>query len=120
MKTLRVSVTAEDIAAAEAPGIGKSDWWGWPLEHALEGLTGEDVDVDGGDGSGCIATIGASDSPVTLVVDLPDNASEWLDRRWLTLVSQDLELGRERIPGEPFFFELALPDWLCALVEGAS
>lgn len=103
MKTIRVNVSAEDIAAAGdlRKGVG---WWQWPVRRALEGLTGVDVDIDGGDGDNCIATIGGKED-TTLVVELPTEASAWLDLRW-----------HEKVPGEPFFFELSLPDWLVALV----
>jgi hypothetical protein len=107
VKTIRVSVTAEDIAAADADAPGEALWWSWPVKRALEGLVGVDVDLDAE--NPVVATIGYSEEPATLVIDLDVNASEWLDARWT-----------RHVPGEPFFFELSLPEWLCALVEGAS
>jgi hypothetical protein len=113
MKTLRVSVTAEDIAAADTDAPQEALWWSWPVKRALEALVGVDVDLDCE--SPVVATIGYSEEPgnrswpPTLVIDLDVNASDWLDARWT-----------RHVPGEPFFFELSLPDWLCALVDGAS
>ncbi len=106
MKTIRVNVTAEDIAAADSDGnMPRAMWWDWPVKRALEGLIGEDVDMDGDADGSYIATIGARDDSATLVIG-PFNAVAFLDARF----------DRD-IPGEPFFFELTLPDWLCALVE---
>jgi hypothetical protein len=106
MKTLRVDVSAEDIAAADEVK-GRVDWWQWPVKRALESLIGQDVDIDG-DGESCAATVGASDDSATLVLELDVNAVAWLDARY----------DREET-GDPFFFELQLPDWLCALVDEA-
>lgn len=103
MRTIRVSVTAEDIAAADEVQ-GRMDWWQWPVKRALEGLIGQDVDIDG-DVANCVATVGGSDDAATLVLNLSGIAVAFLDARF-----------EHDVPGEPFFFELALPDWLCALV----
>ena len=103
MKTLRVQVTAEDIAAADNhPG---AHWWAWPVQTALEGVIGADVDIDRDVPEGYMATIGAQDETATLVLTLDVNVEAFLDARY-----------ERDIPGEPFFFELSLPDWLCALV----
>jgi hypothetical protein len=103
VKTIRVQVTAEDIAAAEEV-TGRLDWWQWPVKRALEGIIGQDVDIDG-DAEACVATVGGTDDAATLVLNLDVNAVAFLDARY----------DRD-IPGEPFFFELTLPDWLVALV----
>ena len=106
-KTLRIDVTAEDIAAADTDAPQTLYWWDWPVKRALEARFGVDVDLDAE--SPVVATIGARDSECTLVVDLDVNASDWLDARW-----------ERHVVGEPFFFELSLPDWLVAAVEAAS
>jgi hypothetical protein len=103
MKTIRVSVTAEHIAEAE--GKPRPDWWQWPVKAALEGLIGEDADIDGDLPLGYFVTIGARDDNATLVVSLDANAEAFLEARY-----------ERDVPGEPFFFELQLPDWLRALV----
>jgi hypothetical protein len=112
MTALHVAVTSEDIEAAE--GQSRTEWWAWPVKRALEGLAGVDVDIDAGDGiggteSGCIATIGARDDSAALVVELPPDATAWLDARW--------EAINERTPGEPFEFSIELPEWLVGLVR---
>ena len=101
MSGIHVAVTAEHIAASGLP----TDPGGWagPVEAALADLTGQVVDIDGGDGQGCVATIGQS--AWTIVVDLPDEANRFLDSRW------DGE-G----PGQPFEFEIEVPAWLVDLV----
>jgi hypothetical protein len=111
MTAIRVSVTAEHIAEAE--GKHRMDWWNWPIRAALEELTHVDVDIDGGDGDGCIATIGGKE-PTSLVVELGPQASAWLDWRW--------EHGdQSAYPGdfgmELIVFEIELPDWLTSLVR---
>jgi hypothetical protein len=108
MSTIRVQVTAEDIA--EADGKSLTDWWHWPVAVALEALFQVDVDIDGNADDGCIATIGGRED-VTLVVGLGEEASSWLDARWVS--------GDDRKAGEPFSFEIALPEWLCALIDMA-
>jgi hypothetical protein len=111
MTALHVAVTAADIEAAN--GQSRAEWWAWPVKRALEGLAGVDVDIDAGGGIGggepfCIASFGAKE-PATLVVELPPDATAWLDARW--------EAINERTPGEPFEFELILPAWLVGLVR---
>lgn len=105
MKTVRVNVTAEDIEAAEEV-YGRMDWWQWPVKRALEGLIGESVDIDHDLPQGYMATVGPSDDQAVLVLSLDASAEAWLDARW--------DRGQA---GEPFFFELSLPDWLVALVD---
>lgn len=95
MSVLVVEVTAEDI---EAAGLATMEWAD-PLEAALARLTGQEVDVDGGDGTGNIATIGQDEW--TLVVDLPDDANAWLDARW-----------DGKGPGEPATFRIPIPAWI--------
>ena len=44
MKTIHVDVTAADLAEADKhPG---AHWWAWPVQTALEGVIGADVDID--------------------------------------------------------------------------
>lgn len=103
MTTIRVSVTAEHIAAAE--GLPVSDWWSSPVEQALGVLTGEAVDVDGSTDDGNVATIGQGEW--TLVVDLPEAANAFLNARW--------DGG---VAGEPFDFDLVMPEWIVSLAHG--
>ena len=102
MTTFRVVVTAEDIEPV-ATDVRRE--WARPVESALARLTGESVDIDGGGDYGNVATIGQG--AWTLVVDLPENASEWLDHRWAT--------GE---PGESFAFDLVIPGWISNLAHG--
>lgn len=95
MSVLVVEIRAEDIADVTDPRRG----WAVPLEAALERLTGQEVDVDGGDGSGNIATIGQDEW--TIVIDLPADANAWLDARW-----------NGDGPGEPATFRLPVPAWI--------
>jgi hypothetical protein len=113
MTAIRVSVTAEYIAEAE--GKPHTEWWAWPIRAALEELTHVDVDIDGGDGEGCIATIGGRED-VTLVVELPEYASAWLDTRW----ESDQVVGAGGVESEPIVFEIELPAWLVALAKGSA
>jgi len=108
MRTLRIRVTAEHIAAA-----GDERYrWAVPVEEAIAELLDVDVSIDGGGiDSTCIATIGTT-SAATLVVDLPPAANAWLDRRWgdEATVSPTIADGAR---GEPFEFDLeVVPDWL--------
>lgn len=91
-----VAVTAEDIGEAR-PG---REGWADPVERALARLTGQQVDIDGGDGGLLVATIGQG--AWTLVVDLPAEAGTWLDARW------------GGTTGEPFAFDLEVPEWVRA------
>lgn len=114
MTTICVQVTAADIAAGAKPTDPTDpNWherhnrfWAVPVEAALARLTGQEVDVDGGGGTGHIATIGQG--AWTVVVDLPDVVNRFLDARW-----------EGEGDGEPFEFELVADPWLVALVGGA-
>lgn len=109
MTAIHVSVTAEHIAAGRNsdPALAHNRLWGVPVEEALSELTGEQVSIDGGDGTGNIATIGQG--TWTLVVDLPEPANEFLDARW-----------NDDVDGEPFEFDIAIDDWLVALLAKAA
>lgn len=97
MTAIHVEITAEDMGDEQLPTS-----WAQPVERALARLTGQEVDVDG-DGSGCLATIGAG--AWTLVIDLPGDVSRWLDKRYCD--------GK---PGRPFNFDLEVPSWVIELV----
>lgn len=103
---IHVSVTAEDIAAGARPDADAAHnrFWAAPVEGALARLTGENVDVDGGDGTVYIATIGQG--AWTVVVDLPAEANRFLNARWY---------GEG--DGEPFEFDLVVDGWLVDLVR---
>lgn len=103
---IHVSVTAEDIAAGANPDATEAHnrFWATPVEEALARLTGENVDIDGGDGTGCIATIGQG--TWTVVVDLPPEVNRFLDARW-----------NGEGDGEPFAFDLAVDAWLVDLIR---
>lgn len=101
---VRVVVTAEDIeAAAEAEAEDRPGTWSLPVERALRRMTGQDVDVDGSEGDGNIATIGQE--AWTLVVDLPADANRWLNERFDGG-------GGARAASEPIAFDVEVPDWL--------
>lgn len=102
MSAIHVEVTAADIAGAK-PG---TQGWAMPVEAALARLTGQQVDVDGGDGTTNIATIGQG--AWTVVIDLPMGANRWLNARWND--------GSRN--SRPFAFDIDVPDWIVALVEG--
>jgi hypothetical protein len=110
MSTVRVQVTAEDIAAADTDSaVTRVSWWQWPVKRALEAFIGVSVDVDRDMPDGYMATIGEHRGDATvLVTNLDVNAEAFLDARF----------DRNQ-PGEPFFFEITLPEWLCALVDEA-
>lgn len=98
MTAIHVEVTAEHIGEVDAKVA-----WADPVVMALEELTGQDVDIDGDGATGNIATIGQG--VWTIVVDLPEAANAWLNRRW----DHD-----ER--GEPFAFDIEIPTWVADLV----
>jgi hypothetical protein len=101
MSSIHVDVTVEHIAAG---GRGRMEW-ARPVELAIAAATGVPADIDGGDGEGvCVATIGGRTERAVLVIDLPPDASAWLDRNWLG----------ESV--EPFAFDIELPDWLADLI----
>ncbi len=100
-RLVTVNVTAEQIAAA---GDDRMEWAA-PVEAAIAAIAGVEVSIDGDGEHGCVATIGTTDS-ATLVLDLPEEASDFLDYRW--------EGGGR---GDPFTFDLDLPAWLVAFVE---
>ena len=106
MSTVPVTVGRHNID--EAPGLPNSaGGWAAPVESALAELFGWPVDIDGGGPDGpCVATIGQGQT--VLVLDLPDNASAWLDRRW-----------NGEGPGEPFTFELEIEGWLLDMIREA-
>ena len=111
MRMITVSVTAEDIAAADtSQPQTAADWWEWPVKRALEALIGVDVDLD--NNKPAIATVGHPGGSCILVLDLPEYASAWLDARW------ESEPTRE-IQSEPFTFEIELPKWLTDLAMRA-
>jgi hypothetical protein len=97
MSSIHVEVTAEQIAAA---GRGRMEW-AYAVEMAIAAAAGVPADIDGGD---CVATIGGRAEQAVLVIDLPTEASAWLDRNWLG----------ETV--EPFAFDIELPDWLANLI----
>jgi hypothetical protein len=100
---IHVEVTAEDIEPME----GRMSWAD-PVEAALARLTGEEVDVDGGEiGGPNIATIGQGEW--TLVVELPAAANLWLNGRW----------ADDDVKSEPFGFDLEVPEWVVGLVYRA-
>jgi hypothetical protein len=107
VSAIRVEVTSDQIIAAGEEGRD----WATPLEVALAGLTGQEVSIDGDDTEGhCIATIGQD--AWTFVVELPDAANEWLDRRW----DGDAD---DRLGSEPLAFDLEVPDWVVRFVGRA-
>lgn len=112
MVSIHVAVTAEHIAAA-------GDWrmkWAEPLEAAIAELTGQYVDIDGGDADGqCIATIGQGEW--TVVVDLPKEANDWLARRWGDAPSGFASPETLEDRGEPFEFDLPIADWVVDLIR---
>jgi len=93
---VRIQVSAENLAA----------FWAVPVERAIADMTGVAVDIDRDDDI-YIATIGTVES-ATLVVDLPPKVNAFLDARW-----------NGEGDGEPFEFDLALPDWLVDLVRAS-
>lgn len=102
MSSFTVSVTQEQID--DFPDVRRH--WDDPVAKALEELTGVAVDIDGDD-NGYIATIGTT-SGSTLVVDLPPAAAAWLNARWSSA---------DEAPGEPFTFEIEIPEWIARLVK---
>ncbi len=105
MAAIRVEVTAEHIAAADALRLNDLSR---PVTDALAEVTGQDVDVSGSEPYGTwIATIGGGEW--TLVVDLPTEANAWLNGRW------DHEPGSS----EPIAFDLEIPEWIAGLVRKA-
>lgn len=105
MKTIRVRVTAEHIAAGAIP----PEWasavasdplpadFKDPIERAIADALGENVMLDGS--SPAIATIGQG--TVTIVIDLPPEVGAFVDRHY------------QGVAGEPFEFDLeVVPDWL--------
>jgi hypothetical protein len=105
VSAIRVEVTAEQIA--EFPERHKH--WDGPVNVALRMLTGgQGVDVDyQGEDDGYTATIGQD--AWTVVVDLPEACNAFLDQRW-----------NNEGEGEPFAFDLEVPEWLIALVARAA
>jgi hypothetical protein len=104
MTAIRVEVTAEHIVDSGLLPIE----WATPVEQAIAALTDQDAAIDGGGPDGpCVATIGQGEW--SLVVDLPGEANRWLDARW-----------SEEKPGEPFAFDIEVPDWIVALVARAA
>lgn len=97
MSVILVEVTGDHIATSPPPTT--SNGWAAPVEAALSDVFGQSVDVDGGDGFGCVAAIGQG--AWTLVIDLPDDASDWLNRRW-----------EGEGPGAPLAFEIEVPRWI--------
>lgn len=116
MASIRVEVTAEQIAAA-----GDDRYhWAKPVEDALAALTGQEVDIDAASWSTAgehwsIATIGQG--AWTIVVDLPADANEWLKRRWGDEADSGAAASTELADrGKPFAFELEVPAWVTALI----
>lgn len=103
MTAIRVDVTASDIDLDVDVKVA----WADPVVLALERLTDQQVSIDGDGEQGNIATIGTRGA-WTLVVELPTAANDWLNARWDGAGA-----------GEPFAFELLVPTWLVALVNGA-
>jgi hypothetical protein len=101
MSAIRVEVTAEQLR-----GFSYRAAWATPIEAALEALTGQSVDIDGGGPAGpCVATIGTRDSAWAIVVDLPQAATDWLDYRW--------QGGTD---SGAIAFEIEIPTWVTYLV----
>ena len=97
-----MSVLVVEVLAADIEGTDPRRDWAEPVELALQRLTGQDVDIDGGDASGNIATIGQDEW--TLFVDLPDDLNRWLNARW-----------NGDGPGEPATFRIPVPSWILDL-----
>ena len=76
-RVITVNVTAEQIAAAGDDRMK----WAVPMEAAIAAIAGVEVSIDGDSEFGCVATIGTTDL-ATLVLDLPEAANGFLDRRW--------------------------------------
>lgn len=125
MKTITIEITAERIAAADQ--VDEDQWWADPVAAALHARIGAIADIDGDMDGAVTATLSGRDAAIdesrevleddcTLVVGLPKIAADWLNARW---DSTDPDNPDGRQPGEPFSFELALPDWLCAMVDEA-
>lgn len=106
MSVIHVEVTVDDIIAGVDPDSEEAHnrFWATPVEQALARLTGENVDIDGGDGTVCVATIGQGTWSV--VVDLPVEVNRFLDMRW-----------NGEGDGEPFEFDIAIDDWLVDLIR---
>jgi hypothetical protein len=103
---IRIQVTAEDIEAATAKRID-------PVEVALTRITGAATMVDRDVPDGYMATIGAASPGVTLVANLPPEATTYLDRWWDGP-------GDGTSETEPIAFRLELDDWLVDLFRMAE
>lgn len=101
MTSIHVDVTAADLEVART--LPRMVAWSSPIEAVIARQTGQDVDIDGDGKSGCIATIGQG--AWTLVIELPEVADAWLDRRW--------QYGAV---DEPIAFDIEIPDWILSLV----
>jgi hypothetical protein len=106
-----VEVTAEHIAAAGQPPADDVfvpiDALTDPVERAIAALTGQKVICDEDEPEGHeIATIGQG--ATTLVVDLPPEQFEWINR-WYA-----------RQPVEPFTFRIEIERWLVDLISRAA
>lgn len=106
MTAIHVDVPAELI---DPSGADVHKFWDVPIQAALAELTGlpvAEVDIDTDGEGGYVATIGSG--AWTLVLDLPRAACDFLDFRW--------ENGG---PGDPFAFDIEVPDWIVRLLERA-
>lgn len=106
MASIRVDVTAEDVAEARAK---QTD----PIEVALARVLGVDAMVDRDVPDGYMATLGARAPGTTIVVNLPAAVTGYLERWWDGP-------GDGTTEPSPFAFDLELDTWLVALVARAA
>lgn len=111
MSAIRIAVTAEHIAAcALVPDVGDGFKTSHPdqldpVELAIAEATGQAVICDQ-DVETEMATIGSGHN--VLVVDLPPEQAEWIDRYY------------KGEPVEPFDFDIEIEDWLARLIYAAA
>jgi hypothetical protein len=103
---IRIQVTADDVAAAQAK---QTD----PIEVALTRITGVATMVDRDVPDGYMATIGATTPGITLVANLADEATAYLNSWWEGP-------GDGTTETEPIAFAIDLPDWLVDFFRSAE
>ena len=107
MSTVPVTVGRHHLD--EAPGLPNSaQGWAAPVESALAEVFGQPVSIDARSDPDGWATATIGQDQTVLVLDLPEAAARWLDRRW-----------NGEGPGEPFTFELEIEGWLIDLIREA-